>query len=173
MHQRKRIYYSETQKSLMWDRWQRGESLQKIAGLFDRHHSAVAGVLIRSGGIRPATRRRSLRALRSDERADAVPVANCERGRCRKVEGTRSRRGRGARVARYARHRSGRFVSIASPKTVVRDRQIWVGKRPLTKPCDRQNDAWKSTVADRPIGVSRRLHRDAAKLPLAELTTRR
>ena len=53
MHQRKRIYYSETQKSLMWDRWQRGESLQKIAGLFDRHHSAIAGVLIRSGGNRP------------------------------------------------------------------------------------------------------------------------
>ena len=70
MHQRKRIYYSQTQKSLMWDRWQRGESLQKIAGLFDRHHSAIAGVLIRSGGIRPPPRRRSLRALRPAEREE-------------------------------------------------------------------------------------------------------
>ena len=43
MRQRKRIYYSETQRSLMWDRWQRGESLQQIADLFDRHHSAIAG----------------------------------------------------------------------------------------------------------------------------------
>ena len=45
MYQRKRIYYSETQRSLMWDRWQRGESLQQIADLFDRHHSAIAGAL--------------------------------------------------------------------------------------------------------------------------------
>ena len=70
MHQRKRIYYSETQRSLMWDRWQRGESLQQIADLFDRHHSAIAGVLARSGGIRPPPRRRSLRALRPAEREE-------------------------------------------------------------------------------------------------------
>jgi IS30 family transposase len=70
MHQRKRIYYSETQKSLMWDRWQRGESLQHIADLFDRHHSAIAGVLIRSRGIRPSPRRRSLPALRPAEREE-------------------------------------------------------------------------------------------------------
>ena len=44
MHYRKRIYYSETQKALMWDRWQRGESLQRIADLFDHHHS-VYGLL--------------------------------------------------------------------------------------------------------------------------------
>ncbi|KAA0997424.1 hypothetical protein FVF58_49490, partial [Paraburkholderia panacisoli] len=31
MKQRRRIYYSETQKALMWERWQKGESLQKIA----------------------------------------------------------------------------------------------------------------------------------------------
>jgi hypothetical protein len=27
MKQRPRIYYSETDKALMWDRWQNGESL--------------------------------------------------------------------------------------------------------------------------------------------------
>ena len=54
----------------MWDRWQRGESLQQIADLFDRHHSAIAGVLVRSGGIRPPPRRRSLRALRAAEREE-------------------------------------------------------------------------------------------------------
>jgi IS30 family transposase len=70
MHQRTRIYYSERQKSLMWDRWQCGESLQQIAALFDRHHSAIAGVLARSGGIRPPPRRRSLRALRPAEREE-------------------------------------------------------------------------------------------------------
>jgi IS30 family transposase len=54
----------------MWDRWQRGESLQQIADLFDRHRSAIAGVLARSGGIRPPPRRRSLRALRPAEREE-------------------------------------------------------------------------------------------------------
>lgn len=70
MHQRKRIYYSETQRSLMWDRWQRDESLQQVTDLFDRHHSAIAGVLVRSGGIRSPPRRRSLRALRPAEREE-------------------------------------------------------------------------------------------------------
>ncbi|SFT85747.1 hypothetical protein SAMN05192563_1004422 [Paraburkholderia aspalathi] len=38
MKRRRRIYYSETQKALMWERWRNGESLQKIAQLFDRNH---------------------------------------------------------------------------------------------------------------------------------------
>ena len=45
MKQRPRIYYTETDKSLMWDRWQKGESLNSIARLFDRHHSAIQGIL--------------------------------------------------------------------------------------------------------------------------------
>ena len=43
MKQRPRIYYSETDKALMWDRWQKGESLNSIARHFDRHHSAHPG----------------------------------------------------------------------------------------------------------------------------------
>jgi transposase, IS30 family len=34
MKQRPRIYYTENQKALMWERWQKGDSLQKIAQLF-------------------------------------------------------------------------------------------------------------------------------------------
>jgi hypothetical protein len=30
MKQRPRIYYTETDKALMWDRWQQGESLNAI-----------------------------------------------------------------------------------------------------------------------------------------------
>ncbi len=33
MKQRPRIYYTETQKALMWERWQKGDSLQQIAQL--------------------------------------------------------------------------------------------------------------------------------------------
>jgi hypothetical protein len=38
MKYRTRIYYTEEQKALMWDRWQLGDSLHEIARLFDRHH---------------------------------------------------------------------------------------------------------------------------------------
>ncbi len=70
MKQRPRIYYTEADKTLMWDRWQKGESLNSIARLFDRHHSAIQGVLARTGGIRPATRRRSRVALTLAEREE-------------------------------------------------------------------------------------------------------
>ena len=70
MKQRPRIYYTESDKTLMWDRWQKGESLNSIARLFDRHHSAIQGVLVRTGGIRPAMRRRSRVALTLAEREE-------------------------------------------------------------------------------------------------------
>ncbi|MCH7821664.1 MAG: helix-turn-helix domain-containing protein, partial [Proteobacteria bacterium] len=70
MKQRPRIYYTETDKALMWDRWQQGESLHSIARLFGRHHSAIQGILSRTGGIRPRQRSRSRLALRLSEREE-------------------------------------------------------------------------------------------------------
>ena len=68
MKYRTRIYYSEEQKALMWDRWQKGESLHAIARLFDRSHGSIAGILSRSGGIRPRQRTRSRLSLTLSER---------------------------------------------------------------------------------------------------------
>ncbi len=70
MKQRPRIYYTETQKALMWDRWQAGDSLQQIAQLFDRYHSSIERILAESGGIRPPQRRRSRLALTLAEREE-------------------------------------------------------------------------------------------------------
>ncbi len=70
MKQRPRIYYTEEQKALMWDRWQKGESLNSIAKLFARHHSAIQGILSRTGGIRPPQRRRTRRTLTLAEREE-------------------------------------------------------------------------------------------------------
>jgi len=70
MKQRPRIYYTESQKSLMWDRWQKGDSLQQIAQLFGRNHSSVSRILSESGGIRPSPRRRSRLALSMAEREE-------------------------------------------------------------------------------------------------------
>ncbi len=70
MKQRPRIYYTEEQKAMMWDRWQRGDSLHAIARLFDRHHGSIRGILAQTGGIRPAPRQRSRRALTLAEREE-------------------------------------------------------------------------------------------------------
>ena len=70
MGYRPRIYYTESQKALMWERWQKGDSLQQIAQLFDRNHTSVQGILVRTGGIRPAQRHRSRLALTLAEREE-------------------------------------------------------------------------------------------------------
>jgi len=70
MKQRRRIYYTESQKALMWDRWQKGESLQEIAQLFDRNHSSVERILAEAGGIRRAQHCRSRVALTLHEREE-------------------------------------------------------------------------------------------------------
>ena len=70
MKYRTRIYYTEEQKALMWDRWQEGDSIHDIARLFDRYHSSVQGIFARSGGIRPPIRRRSARSLTLAEREE-------------------------------------------------------------------------------------------------------
>ena len=70
MKQRPRIHYTESQRALMWERWQKGESLQQIAQLFDRNHSSIQPILAATGGIRPAPRCRSRLALTLAEREE-------------------------------------------------------------------------------------------------------
>ena len=70
MKYRTRICYTEEQKTLMWDRWQRGESLHSIARLFDRGHSSIQRILAQTGGIRPSQRKRSSRLLTLEEREE-------------------------------------------------------------------------------------------------------
>ena len=68
MQYRTRIYYSETQKAVMWDRWQKGESLNSIARHFDRGHSSISRILGESGGIRPPKKKRNAMSLSRQER---------------------------------------------------------------------------------------------------------
>jgi hypothetical protein len=67
---RQRIHYTETDKALRWDRWRKGDSLGKIAQLFDRTHGSVARIPRRTGGIRPPKRTRSRRTLSLAEREE-------------------------------------------------------------------------------------------------------
>ena len=70
MKRRRRIYYTAAQRSEIWDRWQRGESMSSIGRRFDRESSSIFSVLSPSGGIRPAERKRSGRALSLIEREE-------------------------------------------------------------------------------------------------------
>lgn len=70
MKYRQRTFYTDKQKSEMWDRWQRGESLSSIGRRFDRASSSVFPLLARTGGIRPAERVRSRLALTLCEREE-------------------------------------------------------------------------------------------------------
>ena len=70
MKQRPRIYYSASQKALIWERWRKGQTIHQIAGLFDRYHSSIQRILAESGGIRPAERHRSRLALTLTEREE-------------------------------------------------------------------------------------------------------
>lgn len=70
MTRRSPIYYSDTQKALMWERWKAGDTLHQIAHLFDRSHSSVNRILGETGGIRPPVRRRSRLALTLAEREE-------------------------------------------------------------------------------------------------------
>ena len=103
---RPRIHCTESQRALMWKRWQKGESLQQIAQLFDRNHSSVHGILAPTGGIlgaRSASRRR--RQARTPGRSSAPlnsPARQSTRRR-RKCEGEHRARIASARRPPYAR----------------------------------------------------------------------
>jgi len=70
MKYRTRTFYTDEQKSEMWDRWQRGESMSSIGRCFDRASSSVFPHLAATGGIRPPDRRRSRLALSLIERGE-------------------------------------------------------------------------------------------------------
>jgi len=68
MGQRYRRGLTAAQKTELWDRWQRGESLKAIGRAFGKPSSSIYCLVSPHGGIRPVERRRSRLALRLSER---------------------------------------------------------------------------------------------------------
>jgi IS30 family transposase len=66
----RRIFFTDKQKSDIWDRWQRGESMSSIGRMFDRQSSSVFSVISPTGGICPPDRRRC---------SDAFSLSECEK----------------------------------------------------------------------------------------------
>ena len=78
MAYRTRINYTAKMKAEIWDRWQRGESMNSIGRVFDRPSSSIFKQLSPTGGIRPAPRRRSRLALTHSEREEiSRDLAGC------------------------------------------------------------------------------------------------
>src|SRR5271157_2744078 len=72
MSQRRRYLrgFTATERTELWDRWQRGESLKAIGRAFGKPSSSIYFQLAPHGGIRPAPRRRSRLALTLSEREE-------------------------------------------------------------------------------------------------------
>jgi len=70
MAYRRRMFFTDKQKSEIWDRWQRGESMNSIGRRFDRGSSSIYPLLERTGGIRPPERVRSRLALTLADREE-------------------------------------------------------------------------------------------------------
>ena len=70
MKRRPRIYYSDSQKALMWECWKQGWTLHEIGKLFDRPHTSIHQILAATGGFRPPQRARSPAALTLAEREE-------------------------------------------------------------------------------------------------------
>ena len=62
--------FSTAEKTELWDRWQRGESLKAIGRAIGKPSSSIYFQLAPHGGIRPGPRRRSRLALRLSEREE-------------------------------------------------------------------------------------------------------
>ena len=62
--------FSAAEKTELWDRWQRGESLKAIGRAFGKPSSSIYFQVAPHGGIRPADRRRSRLALTLAEREE-------------------------------------------------------------------------------------------------------
>ena len=70
MEQGFRRGFTAAEKSELWDRWQRGESLKAIGRAFGKPSSSIYFQISPHGGIRPSPRRRSRLALTLREREE-------------------------------------------------------------------------------------------------------
>ena len=70
MDQRFRRGFTAAEKTELWDRWQRGESLKAIGRTFGKPSSSIYNQVAPHGGIRPSPRHRSRLALTLSEREE-------------------------------------------------------------------------------------------------------
>jgi len=66
-----RIWFTPAQKTELWERWRRGESISSIARVLERRNkTGVQRIVALHGGIAPSPRHRAASALRLEEREE-------------------------------------------------------------------------------------------------------
>lgn len=112
------------QRRELWERWKRGEGVVEIAQALSRAPTSVYGVLERSGGIAPATRRRAVRALRLTER-EQISRALAAGDSLRSIAQTLQRAP--STISREVRRHGG----VSAYRACEADRRAWsLGSRP-------------------------------------------
>ena len=127
MLKRKRRHYTQAEKSLMWDRWQQGDSLNEIGRMFGiQGHSSIQKVFVATGGIRPVERTRSARCLSLAEREEisrglvagrSIRSIAAELGRAPSTVSREIRRNEGRRRYRASKADAAAWERAERPKT--------------------------------------------------------
>jgi len=146
MVRRFRRGFTAAERTEMWDRWQRGESLKSIGRGFGKESSSIHFQLSPHGGIRPSPRRRSRLALTLFERetiSRGLAADRSARSMARLLGRAPST------VSREIKRNGGYDRYRAAPA----DEQAWVrARRP--KRCKLARHRWLRRVVARKLGLN-------------------
>jgi IS30 family transposase len=134
--------FTAAEKTEMWDRWQRGESLSAIGRSFGKESSSIYFQVSPYGGIRPAPRRRSQLALTLSERETISRGLAADRS-------ARSMARQLGRAPSTVSREIGRNGGYGRYRAAGGDQQAWVrARRP--KHCKLAKRPWlRGTVASK------------------------
>ncbi len=153
MRQRQRRGFTAAEKTELWDRWQRGESLKGIGRAFGKPSSSIYAHVSPRGGIRPALRRRSKLALTLWERetiSRGIAAQHSTRSMARLL-------GRSPSAVSREISRNGGYNRYRAAQA---DKQAWVrARRP--KPCKLASSLWLRQTVARKLRLLRRYAREA------------
>jgi len=146
MERRYRRGFSTAEKTELWDRWQRGESMRSIGRVFGKPSSSIYFQLAPYGGIRPAPRRRSRLALTLSEREEISRGIVARRS----IRSMASLLGRSPSTVSREVCRNGGYDRY---RAAVADEQAWIRTR-RPKRCKLANSPWLRQAVSRKLGLN-------------------
>ena len=146
MERRYRRGFSTAEKTELWDRWQRGESMRSIGRVFGKPSSSIYFQLAPYGGIRPAPRRRSRLALTLSEREEISRGIVARRS----IRFMASLLGRSPSTVSREVCRNGGYDRY---RAAVADEQAWIRTR-RPKRCKLASSPWLRQAVSRKLGLN-------------------
>ena len=137
---------TSAQKTELWDRWQRGESLKAIGRAFGKPSSSIYCLVSPHGGIRPAERRRSRLALSLSEREEISRGIVAQRS----IRSIARLLGRSPSTVSREIDRNGGYGRYRAARA---DAQAWARAR-RSKQCKLANSAWLRRMVARQLRLN-------------------